>query len=151
MTRKVKQTLNTSGIHAWLLLWKTARAVEAFAHRRIQSLELGVSDFGVLEALLHKGDLPINELGSKVLLTSSSMTAAVDRLESQGLVERKNDPNDRRARLVSLTGKGQKLIERAFKAHSKDMEQIMSPLSEQERITLITLLHKLGHHAEKIK
>ncbi|MCW5822414.1 MAG: MarR family transcriptional regulator [Cyanobacteria bacterium TGS_CYA1] len=148
--KKAKQNPNTSGIHAWLLLWKTARAVETYAHRRIQLLELGVSDFGVLEALLHKGDLPINALGSKVLLTSSSMTAAVDRLESQGLVERKNDPNDRRARLVSLTPKGQKLIERAFKTHAKDMEQIMSPLSEQERNTLITLLHKLGHHAETI-
>ncbi len=109
-----------------------------------------MSDFGVLEALLHKGDLPINALGSKVLLTSSSMTAAVDRLESQGLVERRNDPDDRRTRVVSLTTKGQKLIERAFKQHSQDMEQIMSPLNEQERTTLIGLLHKLGHHAETI-
>lgn len=148
--KKAKQNQNATGIHTWLLLWKTARAVENYAHRQIQSLELGVSDFGVLEALLHKGDLPINALGSKVLLTSSSMTAAVDRLESQGLVERKNDPHDRRARLISLTVKGQKLIERAFKTHSRDMEQIMSPLSEQERNTLVTLLHKLGHHAENI-
>lgn len=148
--KKAKQNPNTSGIHAWLLLWKTARAVETYAHRCIQSLELGVSDFGVLEALLHKGDLPISELGTKVLLTSSSMTAAVDRLESQGLVERKNFSGDRRTRLVSLTAKGQKLIERAFKTHSKDMEQIMSPLNEQERAQLVTLLHKLGHHAETI-
>ncbi len=148
--KKAKQNSSTSGIHAWLLLWKTARAVETYAHRCIQSLELGVSDFGVLEALLHKGDLPINALGNKVLLTSSSMTAAVDRLESQGLVERKNDPNDRRARLVSLTSKGQRLIEQAFKIHAKDMEKIMSPLSEQERALLITLLQKLGHHAETI-
>ncbi len=149
--KKTKPKSNTSGIHAWLILWKTARSVETYAHRCIQSLELGVSDFGVLEALLHKGDLPINALGNKVLLTSSSMTAAVDRLASQGLVERKNDPDDRRTRVVSLTQKGQKLIERAFKQHSHDMEQIMSPLSEQERNTLIELLHKLGHHAETIK
>lgn len=149
--KKAKSKSNTSGIHAWLILWKTARAVESYAHRCIQSLELGVSDFGVLEALLHKGDLPINTLGNKVLLTSSSMTAAVDRLASQGLVERKNDPDDRRTRVVSLTLKGQKLIERAFKQHSQDMEQIMSPLSEQERNTLIGLLQKLGHHAETIK
>jgi len=152
--KKAKQnsnpSSNASGIHTWLLLWKTARAVETYAHRCIGTLALGVSDFGVLEALLHKGELPINALGNKVLLTSSSMTAAVDRLESQGLVERKNDPKDRRQRVVSLTAKGQKLIERAFKQHSKDMEQIMQPLSEQERTTLIGLLHKLGHHAETI-
>jgi MarR family 2-MHQ and catechol resistance regulon transcriptional repressor len=139
-----------SGIHAWLILWKTARAVEVYAHRSIQSLELGVSDFGILEALLHKGALPVNALGSKVLLTSSSMTSAVDRLEVQGLVERRDDPNDRRARLVALTEKGKSLITTAFKQHAKDMEKIMSPLNQSERDTLIMLLRKVGHNAAEI-
>jgi len=47
------------------------------------------SDFAVLEALLHKGPLPVNEIGKKVLLTSGSMTVAVDRLEQRRLVERR--------------------------------------------------------------
>ncbi len=148
--KKSKSQSAATGIHAWLILWKTARAVETYAHRCIQKLELGVSDFGVLEALLHKGPLPINTIGNKVLLTSSSMTAAVDRLENQGLVERQNDKQDRRTRLVALTPKGEKLIEKAFKKHTADMEQIMSPLTEHERATFVSLLRKLGQHAETL-
>jgi DNA-binding MarR family transcriptional regulator len=54
------------------------------------------SDFAVLEALLHKGPLPVNEIGKKVLLTSGSITVAVDRLETKGLVERRASGADRR-------------------------------------------------------
>src|SRR5216684_3321562 len=61
-------TPNLTGVHTWLVLWKASKAVDAFALRSIESLGLGRSDFGVLEALLHKGALPVNILGKKVLL-----------------------------------------------------------------------------------
>ena len=54
------------------------------------------SDFAVLEALLHNGPLPVNESGKEVLLTSGSITVAVDRLETKGLVERRASGADRR-------------------------------------------------------
>src|SRR6202165_119785 len=78
-----------SGVHVFLVLWKAARAVEAYAEKSILQLEMCGSDFAVLEALLHKGPLPVNEIGKKVLLTSGSITVAVDRLEAKGLVERR--------------------------------------------------------------
>jgi MarR family 2-MHQ and catechol resistance regulon transcriptional repressor len=148
--KKIKIQEAPSGIHTWLVLWKTARAVEICAHRSIQAMGLGVSDFAVMEALLHKGSLPVNVIGSKVLLTSSSMTAAVDRLEAQGLVERHDDPSDRRARLVSLTKKGARMISTAFRLHAKDMELLMAPLEEEERTTLVLLLRKLGRNAAQL-
>src|SRR5579875_3702166 len=107
-------TEDLSGVHLWLLLWKAGRSVEAQAHRSVEAMGLGLSDFGVLEALLHKGPLPVNSLGKKVLLTSGSMTAAVDRLEKCGLVERKSDPGDRRTRMVHLTAKGKDLVRKLF-------------------------------------
>ncbi len=67
---------DTSGVHLWLVLWKATRSLEAHAHRNIQGFGMGQSDFGVLEALLHRGPLSVKELGAKVLLTSGSMTAA---------------------------------------------------------------------------
>src|SRR5919204_4654074 len=88
-----------SGVHVWLVLWKAAQAVEAYAKKSIEHLELCGSDFAVLEALLHKGALPVNEIGRKVLLTSGSITVAVDRLETKGLVERRASSTDRRARV----------------------------------------------------
>src|SRR4029434_7271151 len=89
-----------SGVHVFLVLWKAARAAQAYAEKSISVLEMCGSDFAVLEALLHKGPLPINEIGKKVLLTSGSITVAVDRLEDRRLVERRAHGNDRRADAV---------------------------------------------------
>ena len=81
---KLESLSGGSGVHVFLVLWKAARAVEAYAEKSITELEMCGSDFAVLEALLHKGPLPVNEIGKKVLLTSGSITAAVDRLEKEG-------------------------------------------------------------------
>jgi MarR family 2-MHQ and catechol resistance regulon transcriptional repressor len=106
------------------------------------------SDFAVLEALLHKGPLPINEIGKKVLLTSGSITVAVDRLESKSLVERRASGTDRRAKIVHLTKDGRKLIARVYADHAEDMEQLAAAsLSKAERETLIRLLKKIGYQA----
>src|SRR5881394_4606262 len=75
-----------SGVHVFLVLWKASRAAQAYAEKSIAELEMCGSDFAVLEALLHKGPLPVNEIGKKVLLTSGSIAVAVDRLEAKDLV-----------------------------------------------------------------
>lgn len=137
-----------SGVHVFLVLWKAARAVEAYAEKSISELEICGSDFAVLEALLHKGPLPVNEIGRKVLLTSGSITVAVDRLETKGLVERRAHGTDRRARIVHLTKEGRKLITRVYADHAADMEQLVSAsLTKGERKTLISLLKKIGYEA----
>jgi MarR family 2-MHQ and catechol resistance regulon transcriptional repressor len=137
-----------SGVHVFLVLWKAARAVEAYAEDSISDLEMCGSDFAVLEALLHKGPLPINEIGKKVLLTSGSITVAVDRLESKGLVERRASGADRRARIVHLTKQGKDMIARIYAAHASDMEKLAAAsLTRTERETLIGLLKKIGYEA----
>ena len=137
-----------TGVHVFLVLWKASRAAQAYAEKSILDLEIGASDFAVLEALLHKGPLPVNEIGKKVLLTSGSITAAVDRLETRRLVERRAHGTDRRARIVHLTKTGRKLIETAYAEHATDMEKLASEsLSTAERKTLIRLLKKIGYKA----
>jgi MarR family 2-MHQ and catechol resistance regulon transcriptional repressor len=133
-----------SATHVWLVLSKAARAVGRNAESSISGLGLGLSDFAVLEILLHKGPQPVNRIGRKVLLASGSMTTAVDRLESRGLVQRTVDPLDLRSRIVQLTGSGRKLIEKAFASHAGDMEQTMAVLKPREREDLVRLLKKLG-------
>jgi MarR family 2-MHQ and catechol resistance regulon transcriptional repressor len=111
-------------------------------------LELCSSDFAVLEALLHKGPLPVNEIGKKVMLTSGSITVAVDRLEAKGLVERRAHSTDRRAKIVHLTKEGVRLIARAYADHAADLERLASAsLTRAERKTLIVLLKKIGYEA----
>jgi MarR family 2-MHQ and catechol resistance regulon transcriptional repressor len=109
-------------------------------------------DFAVLEALLHKGPLPVNEIGKKILLTSGSITVAVDRLEEKGLVERRAHGTDRRAKVVHLTREGRKLITRAYSDHAADMEQLASAsLTKKEREILIRLLKQIGFEAAGAK
>lgn len=131
-----------------LSLWKAKASFEAHALTSISTLGLSLTDFAVLEILLHKGSLPINTIGKKILLTSGSITTAVDRLEAKGLVKRVDDPNDRRVRFVSLTREGTKQIKAAFSEHRQHLNIAATPLSTEEQRTLIELLKKLGHGAD---
>jgi len=111
-------------------------------------LEICGSDFAVLEALLHKGPLPVNKIGRKVLLTSGSITTAVDRLEAKRLVERRAHGTDRRARVVHLTREGRKMIAKSYADHAADMERLASAsLNRKERERLIRLLKQIGFAA----
>src|ERR1700736_4669059 len=120
---KMESLTGGRGVLLFLVLWKAANAVQSYAEESISELERCGSDFAVLEALLHKGPLPVNEIGKKVLLTSGSITVAVDRLEKKGLVERRAHDTDRRARIVHLTKEGWKGITRAYAEHAADMER----------------------------
>src|SRR5947208_15931750 len=145
---KLESLSGGSGVHVFLVLWKAARAVGSYTEKSITDLEMCGSDFAVLEALLHKGPLPVNEIGKKILLTSGSITVAVDRLEQKGLVERRAHGTDRRARVVHLTKEGRKLITRAYTRQENDMEQLASAsLTASERAMLIRLLKKIGYTA----
>lgn len=141
-TEKPRQRL--AGVHLWLVLWKAYDSLAAYAHENIRSIGLGLSDFGVLEVLLHKGPSPVNVIGSKIRLTSGSISIAIDRMEEKGLVERRDDAEDRRTRVVHLTPEGRKLIECAFAEHAAAMEHATSGLSPAERKEAIRLLKKLG-------
>jgi len=145
--RAAKQD-DLSGVHLWLVLWKASRAVQANARRSIARYGMVESDFGVLEALLHRGPLSAKMLGAKVLLTSGSVTAAVDRLAARELVRREGDAADRRACIVWLTAAGERLITRAFAQHRAEMETALAEFSADERGALLPLLRRVGRLAE---
>jgi MarR family 2-MHQ and catechol resistance regulon transcriptional repressor len=149
--KRTKQTEDSSGVHLWLVFMKAFQALIPHAASSIKRTELGDSDFRVLEVLLHKGPLPVNTVGPKVWLTPGSISVAVDRLVKKGLVSRKSHAEDRRVRQVELTPKGRALITHGFGEHASAMENIASILSENERLTLLRLLKKLGKHAAEIR
>lgn len=128
----------------WIVLARCHHALEQLVEKDIAGLGLCLSDFMVLEALLHKGPLTISEIQAKVLLASGSMTAAVDRLESRGLLVRKSVAGDRRARRIELTADGRKIIEGAFAEHARHLEEAVSVLDEKEKQQVYAGLKKLG-------
>jgi MarR family 2-MHQ and catechol resistance regulon transcriptional repressor len=137
---------NKGGLCGWRHEFRkrAAHAIEENAARSVSALGLGLSEFAVLEVLLHKGPQLVNVIGKKVLLSSGSITAAVDRLESKKLVRRTANTADLRARIVQLTATGRHLIQRAFQQHAIDMEETMAVLRSSERTELVRLLKKVG-------
>src|SRR5436305_11035271 len=125
-----RKVADTSGTHLWLVMMKAFRTLERLATHSIESSEVGLSDFAVLEMLLHKGPQPVNEIGRRVELTSGAITTAVDRLESRGLVTREAHPTDRRARIVRLTAAGEKEAAKVFAGHKTAMDLAASGLSK---------------------
>src|ERR1700747_3857814 len=103
---------------------KAFQALMPHAAESIGRTELGDSDFRVLEALLHKGPLPVNTLGPKVWLTPGSISVAVERLVRKGLVSRNDHPDDRRVRRGELTPKGLALITRGVGENAAAMEDV---------------------------
>ena len=128
----------------WLVIMRSHRALTLLAEESITRVGLCLTDFAALEALLHKGPLTISEIQNKVLLASGSMTAAVDRLERLGLVVRKTSPRDRRARVLELTAEGKRLAASCYEKHAKDLEALMSTLSQKEKEQAYRSLKKLG-------
>jgi MarR family transcriptional regulator, 2-MHQ and catechol-resistance regulon repressor len=102
---------------------KAMRALTRYAAAGIEETGLGLSDFGVLEVLLHKGPLPVNAMGPMVDLTPGSISIAVDRLVVKSLVSRVESAEDRRVRIVALTPRGKDLIVSAFRKHSGQMKE----------------------------
>jgi len=131
----------------WLIMMKAMRALTRYAAAGIEETGLGLSDFGVLELLLHKGPLPVNTIGPIVDLTPGSISIAVDRLFAKGLVTRVESTEDRRVRIVALTPRGKDLIVSAFRKHSGQMRRVFSELSPEELRGLEVALKKVGKRA----
>jgi MarR family 2-MHQ and catechol resistance regulon transcriptional repressor len=134
-------------VHVWLVMMKAMRALTKYAAVDIEETGLGLTDFGVLEVLLHKGPLPVNTIGPIVDLTPGSISIAVDRLFEKGLVSRVESPEDRRVRIVALTPHGKDLIVSAFRKHSGQMKRLFSELSPEELRSFEVALKKVGKRA----
>jgi MarR family 2-MHQ and catechol resistance regulon transcriptional repressor len=128
----------------WWVIATSHHALRLLAEHSIANTGLCLSDFGALEALLHKGPLTITAIQDKVMLASGSMTAAIDRLEKMGLVVRKSTAKDRRARVVQLMPEGKRVATAAFEKHADDLESLVSVLSDKEKTQLYGSLKKLG-------
>jgi len=128
-------------------MMKAMRALTRYAAADIEEAGLGLSDFGVLEVLLHKGPLPVNTIGPIVDLTPGSISIAVDRLFAKGLVTRVESTEDRRVRIIALTQRGRDLIVPTFRKHAGQMKKVFSDLNPEELCGLELALKKVGKRA----
>jgi MarR family 2-MHQ and catechol resistance regulon transcriptional repressor len=105
---------------------------------------LTISQFGVLETLMHLGPLSQSEICAKLLKSGGNITLVIDNLEKHGLVKRYIDPSDRRVTIVSLTDRGAILIKEIFPRHLQAIVHELSRLEPEEQAALGRLCKKLG-------
>ena len=143
-------TLNKS-LGLWTALARAFGAVASHAEADIRAHGLTGGEFGVLEALYHKGPLRLGEIQEKVLVSSGGVTYLVDLLEKKDLVRREAKPGDRRVRVAVLTEQGEALIARIFPGHAAAIEAATAGLTDGERDQARALLVKLGKHAARVE
>jgi len=110
---------------------------------------LTLTEFAVLEALFHKGPLPMGVIGEKILLTSGSTTYVIDKLAQRRLLERRRCTDDRRVLHVDLTDNGRSLIEDVFPEHAQLIRTLTEGLSTNEQVHVADQLKRLGRFAER--
>lgn len=148
MRKATQSDTPTTGPKLWVILARAHGALASYVEHCIAAEGLCLSDFMVLEVLLHKGPMTISAIGEKVLLANASMTAAVDRLEEKGWVVRESSKNDRRSKIVTLTGEGRTFISQLYADHAQDIEAVTSVLTQREQDHLRSMLKKLGLSAK---
>ena len=126
-----------------IALSRSLRTIHQNSALLFRSNHLTMSQFAVLEALLHKGAMTIGGLIAAVLSSSGNMTVVIRNLEKQGFIKRIKDPEDNRSFLIELTESGRILIEKVFKRHMELVEEALLPLGREEKETVIRILKKL--------
>src|SRR6266849_7426148 len=127
-------------LRLWGVLARAFDAVERHSRASIAGFGLGTTEFGVLEVLYHKGELPVCEVQRRILVESSSTTYVVDKLVDRGLVRRRPSDTDRRVILLDLTARGRRLMKRIFPTHAAHMRRALGALSAREQAQAARLL-----------
>ena len=138
-SKKEVRTLN-----AFIKLMRATESINNRLSRHLAKQDLTISQFGVLEALLHLGPLNQKSLAEKLLKSGGNITLVIDNLEKSGWVERQTNPEDRRSVLVHLTPKGKDLITEYFPQHLQKIMGEFSSLTDQELDQLADICKKIG-------
>jgi DNA-binding MarR family transcriptional regulator len=141
-----------SALRIWLRLLTCTQLIEKRVRAGLRE-EFGTTlpRFDLMAQLeRHREGLKMNELSRLLMVTGGNVTAIVDQLEKEGLVERLDEPADRRAFCICLTKSGEKSFAEMARAHERWVVELLSGLSRREHDELLKLLAKLKSHAIEV-
>ncbi|TVP76612.1 MAG: MarR family transcriptional regulator [Gemmatimonadales bacterium] len=133
-----------TSLRLWVTLARSYLTLSRVVSARVLEYGLTMPQFGILEALHHLGPLSLGELAEKLLVTGGNVTYVMDRLEAQGLVERRRSRTDRRVVEAYLTPRGRALISSVFPEHAAFICDAMKHMSREEQQEMRHLLRRLG-------
>jgi DNA-binding MarR family transcriptional regulator len=126
------------------MLLHAAHAAEAEVEAKLDAVGLSIAKLAALKTLTEAGEsLPLTQLAERLSCVKSNITQLVDRLEADGLVRRLPDPNDRRARLATLTPAGRIACREGTRVQQAAEQAVLRKLSTAESRQLAGLLARL--------
>jgi DNA-binding MarR family transcriptional regulator len=129
-----------SGTGSMVLLTRLSRLV--YRHATEEALGMRLKQFAGLSTLRDQGSMPQQALGEQMHVDPNNLVLLLNDAEANGWVERRRDPTDRRRHIVMLTEPGLKALAHAEEAIEDVEDQVLGPLSAEERQTLRRLLQK---------
>ena len=137
-------------LRALTVILRASTSITKMVKKDMNSYGVNPTEFMVLELLYSKGPQAIQVIGNKVLLASSSITYVIDQLEKKDFVKRKENPEDRRVTLVSLTESGKELMSQIFPQHSSVIQELFQDLTEEELVRLTDEIKAIGYKAAEL-
>ncbi len=132
-----------AALDAYIKLVRAADSVTSRAHMVLDG-QLTLTQFGVLEALYHRGPMCAGAIAAKILKSAGNLTLVLANLERDGLIAREADQADARRRVVSLTPAGRTRIAALFPRVASAITTEFTALSSAEQAMLGELAKKLG-------
>jgi len=151
-----RESISRSGDHHALRIWLRLLTCTQLIERQVRSrlreeFATTLPRFDLMAQLeRYRDGLKMNELSRLLMVTGGNVTAIVDQLEKEGLVERLDEPADRRAFRIRLTRGGVKTFTEMARAHEHWVVELLAGLTRRERDELLKLLAKLKQHAVEV-
>lgn len=138
------EAAHTPAVSVGFTLSSLGYAVSRRFHATLEPLGLEPREFALLRTIAPQQGSSQQAIGEQLQIPPSRMVAFVDALEARGLVERRPNPEDRRARALYLTSDGRELLAKAFELASELEAKLCSGLSASERNSLLAALRSVG-------
>ena len=134
------------------------KMLEVFMHRSMKNFilylkeqDLTMSHVGTLFMLHRRETCSVSEIGDHLGITTAGTSQMLNRLVDEGLIERKEDAQDRRAKRIALTNKGKVALQDSIRARQNWLQQLVETLEPDERDQVAEMLHLLLEKAEQLE
>jgi DNA-binding MarR family transcriptional regulator len=117
----------------------------------VKAAGLSMAQFGILMHLHYRHNCGISHLGEHMDISAAAASQLVDRLFQHGLLERTEDPSDRRAKVLTLTPKGRELIEKSLTARTRWVDELVGAISPEDYDEVTVTLTKLTQAVRDIE
>ena len=145
----IKQVQFTQAVRSWMdvFMHRSMRGWGRFA----KSSGLSMPQFSLMMQLYHKGPCGMSRISEGYDITPAAASQLVDKLVHNGLIQRGEDPSDRRAKLLSLTDKGREFVQQGIEERYRWVDELGSKLTADERVQISEALEIMTRAAQDLE